>query len=133
MISAHSVAGIVREGDRYFIARRVPGGSMGEKWEFPGGKAEEGESDGEALVREYEEEFAVPIRVGELLGETAFTHHEQRRILKAYRVHFLKTGFKLAEHTEWRWASLKEIEGLDFVDSDRKLLPALKMNCRDEP
>jgi 8-oxo-dGTP diphosphatase len=122
----NSVAGIAREEGRYFIARRVSGGVMGGKWEFPGGKAEEGESDGEALVREYAEEFAVPIRVGELLGTVSFVHQGRRRILNAYGINFLKTDFRLSEHSEWRWAALEEMETLDFVDSDRKLFEALK-------
>jgi 8-oxo-dGTP diphosphatase len=128
----NSVAGIAREGDRYFIARRIPGGAMGEKWEFPGGKAEEGETDGEALVREYAEEFAVPVRVGELLGTTSFVHKGRRRILNAYQVSFVKTDFRLNEHTEWRWATLEEMERLDFVDSDRKLFEALKTKTHPE-
>jgi 8-oxo-dGTP diphosphatase len=105
---------------------------MGEKWEFPGGKAEEGESDGEALVREYAEEFAVPIRVGEFLGTVSFVHQGQRRILNAYRIDFLKTCFSLNEHSEWRWARAEEIETLDFVDSDRRLFGVLKTKNQPE-
>ncbi|MDR0450928.1 MAG: NUDIX domain-containing protein [Treponema sp.] len=128
----NSVAGIAREGDRYFIARRVSGGLMGEKWEFPGGKAEEGEGDREALVREYAEEFSVPVRVGEFLGSASFVHKGRRRTLNAYQIIFLKTEFRLTEHTEWRWATLEEMEGLDFVDSDRKLFSVLKTDKRPE-
>jgi 8-oxo-dGTP diphosphatase len=105
---------------------------MGGKWEFPGGKAEEGENDGEALVREYAEEFSVPIRVGELLGTASFVHKGRRRILNAYRINFLKTDFRLTEHTQWRWATLEEMERLDFVDSDRKLFGVLKTKGRPE-
>jgi 8-oxo-dGTP diphosphatase len=63
-----SVAGIARQGAALFIARRKPGGSLGGKWEFPGGKVEEGESAEQALVREYAEELSLPIRVGEEIG-----------------------------------------------------------------
>jgi 8-oxo-dGTP diphosphatase len=121
-----SVAGIAMEGGKLFIARRIAGGDLGGKWEFPGGKAEEGESAGEALVREYDEEFSVPVKVGDLLGSASFEHKGIVRTLNAYRIYFLSTRFKLAEHTEWRWASIEEIEKLDFAPSDGKLLPALK-------
>jgi 8-oxo-dGTP diphosphatase len=130
--AVNSVAGIAREGNRYFIARRISGGVMGEKWEFPGGKTEEGESDAEALVREYAEEFAVPVRVGKFLGTASFVHEGRQRILNAYSINFLKTNFRLNEHTEWRWATLEEMERLDFVDSDRKLFGVLKMNTHPE-
>jgi 8-oxo-dGTP diphosphatase len=126
------VAGIARKGDRYFIARRISGGDMGEKWEFPGGKTEKGETDGEALVREYGEEFSVPVEVGEFLGSASFVHKGKRRILNAYSIDFLKTNLRLTEHTEWRWATLEEMESLDFVDSDRKLFGVLKTNTHPE-
>jgi 8-oxo-dGTP diphosphatase len=122
-----SIAGIAEEEGRVFIARRRPGGDMGGKWEFPGGKVEEGESDEEALIREYGEEFGVPIRIGALLGTASFEHHGLH-ILHAYRIYFEGRSFKLTEHTEWRWVRPEEIENLDFVESDRKLIPALKLH-----
>lgn len=121
-----SVAGIVVEGRRAFVARRVSGGSMGEKWEFPGGKVEEGESDERALEREYDEEFAVPARVGAKIAEAVFEHKGCPVLLSAYEVELLSKDFALSEHTEWRWATFAEIDALDFADSDRKLIPALK-------
>jgi 8-oxo-dGTP diphosphatase len=121
-----SVAGIAAEGGRFFIARRVPGGDLGGKWEFPGGKVEEGETDTEALVREYREEFGVSVRVGAPLGSVSFKHRGTERTLNAYGIFFCGDSFTLSEHTEWRWASFEEIEGLDFADSDRRLLPFLQ-------
>lgn len=121
-----SVAGIAIEGGKAFIARRIPGGALGGKWEFPGGKAEPGETDEDALLREYQEELGVPVRVGSFLGASSFEHHGKPYELHAYQVFFLARNFQLTEHTEWRWASLEEIAALDFADSDRKLLPGLK-------
>ncbi len=99
---------------------------MGDRWEFPGGKVEEGESDEMALKREYEEEFGAPVTVGPLLGTASFEHHGITRQVNAYRIYFTDTNFTLTEHTQWRWASIDEIELLPFVDSDLKLVPALK-------
>jgi 8-oxo-dGTP diphosphatase len=125
-----SVAGIALRGDRIFIARRVPGGSLGHKWEFPGGKAEAGESGEEALIREFQEEFSLSIRVGEKLGEAAFEHRGIRRTLWAYRIYFdLAEGggsLRLSCHEAWKWAAIGELETLDFAPSDLQLLPALK-------
>lgn len=119
------MAGIAEEGGKLFIARRKSGGDLGGKWEFPGGKVEEGESDGDALIREYQEEFGVAVKPGAFLGTASFEHHGKERRLNAYRISF-SGDFTLREHTEWRWASLEEIETLDFAGSDRLLLKALK-------
>jgi 8-oxo-dGTP diphosphatase len=128
--SRRSVAGIAREGDKIFVARRLPSGDLGNKWEFPGGKVEEGETDGEALVREYHEEFGVPVTPGSLLASASFEHHGKTYRLNAYEVRFESLDFTLREHSRWRWAGMAEIERLDFADSDRKLLPALKAYLR---
>jgi 8-oxo-dGTP diphosphatase len=121
-----SVAGIAAAEDRIFIARRKAGGDLGGKWEFPGGKVEDGETDQEALVREYDEEFGVKISVGEPLGTAAFEHHGRQFSLHAYRINFLEKDFTLAEHTEWRWATFEEIDALDFAGSDRLLFPGIR-------
>ncbi|MDR1287419.1 MAG: NUDIX domain-containing protein [Treponema sp.] len=118
---AVSVAGIARRGRLIFIARRKEGGDLGGKWEFPGGKAEEGESDRDALLREFREEFAAAVTVGPFLGSAVFSHRGAERTLRAYEVCFEGADFILREHTEWRWADLEEIKKLDFAGSDQKL------------
>ena len=128
----NSVAGIAIEQGKVFIARRKPGGDLGGKWEFPGGKVEEGEGDADAVRREYLEEFGVAVETGPLLAHSEFIHHERKFLLNAYRVFFTDYHFKMTEHTEWRWAALAEIETLDFADSDRDLLPALQVYLETE-
>lgn len=123
----HSVAGIsVRDG-KYFIAKRIPGGAMGERWEFPGGKVEEGETNEEALRREYYEEFKALINVRLPICDVEFKHDDKEFILSAYYVD-IETDegqFELCEHTEFRWATLEEILDLPFADSDKKTIAFL--------
>jgi 8-oxo-dGTP diphosphatase len=126
MAVRRSVAGIAAEGGKFFIARRLPGGDLGGKWEFPGGKVEAGESDEDALIREYDEEFGVSIKPGAFVGTVSFDHRGVTHSLNAYRIYFTGRDFILREHSEWRWASLEEMEKSDFADSDRKLFFCLK-------
>lgn len=107
------------------MGRRVPGGQMGGKWEFPGGKVEQGESDRQAICREFEEEFSVPVTVGERIAQSVFRYKETDVQLDGYEV-FLATDnprWVLTEHTEIRWVALEEIRDMDFVDSDLLLYP----------
>ncbi len=123
-----SVAGILKYDSLIFIGLRVPQGRMGGKWEFPGGKVEEGETCEEALKREFWEEFETDIDVGEKIAHAQFTHKNEQVDLYAYRV-YLKSDditWVLSEHTDVKWVSIDEIEKLDFVDSDLLLLDQLK-------
>jgi len=129
----YSVAGIAIEEGKVFIARRKEGGDLGSKWEFPGGKVEEGEGDADALRREFLEEFGVDVTVGHLLATAEFTHNEQCFLLNAYRIFFTSLCFNMTEHNEYRWAVLDEIETLDFAGSDRLLLPQLQAYLHAQP
>jgi len=127
-----SVAGIAIDGGRFFVALRKAGGSLGEKWEFPGGKVDGDESDEEALKREFLEEFGVKVRVGPRLAGTEFSNKGKSYSLNAYRISFETMDFKMVMHTDWRWATPDEIEndgiagGRGFADSDLGLFPALR-------
>ena len=127
-----SVAGIALRDGLVFVARRVSGGSMGDKWEFPGGKVEPGESDKTALEREFGEEFAVPVRVGRELSRAEFVNRNEPVQLTAYEVFLDSEDFVLIEHTEWKWTSLEELGTLDFADSDLKLVPGLRAWMRQQ-
>ncbi|GHV86507.1 NUDIX hydrolase [Spirochaetia bacterium] len=126
MNKRNSVAGIAVNGKKLFIARRLSGGDLGGKWEFPGGKVREGETNEAALVREFAEEFAVPVESGAFIGETSFIHKDTEFTLRAYGVTFLSMDLTLSVHSEWRWAALEEIAALDFAASDRQLFPAIE-------
>ena len=107
-----SVAGILIYDGKVFVAKRGPEGSFHGRWEFPGGKVEEGESDEAAVEREFDEEFGIEVGARRLLGESVFPHRGADRILAAW-----------LEHEEIAWAGAAELEALELVDSDRKLLP----------
>ncbi len=128
-MSKTSIACIAFDGKKILIAHRNPVGQMGNRWEFPGGKVEEGESDQQAVVREFSEEFGVDVTVGNLIAEANFKHNSQRVDLHAYLVTLPHNGiekkFVLTEHSEYKWVELAEIPTLDFVDSDLMIYPQI--------
>lgn len=120
-----SVAGVIKKNDLYFVARRLPGGAMGNKWEFPGGKVEEGETCEKALLREFEEEFSVSVSIGDKICSVLFSNEGHEFFLSAYHLQFKNENYSLNEHSEVKWMSLSDIHMLDFADSDKKILPFL--------
>lgn len=122
-----SVAAIVVKNGLFLVARRGDcGGALSGLWEFPGGKLEEGETEGQGLIREFDEEFGarlVPIRA---VAETSFTNKGRERRLVAWLAE-LPEGEKLElrEHVAVSWLEFAALPGIELADSDRKLLPAL--------
>ena len=121
-----STAGVAEKEGRYFLALRKPGTSIGECWEFPGGKAEEGESPTETLSREFMEEFGVIIKVGKLLCTGAFRNGPKRYRLEAYSITFPagapSKGKKYPEHQRTGWFTLEECRNLEIAESDSIIL-----------
>ena len=116
--------------NKILIARRVQKGDMGGRWEFPGGKVDKDENDKEAIARERLEEFGESVLVGDFVASSDFEHDGKKSALRAYEVFFsndgLEKSFSLTEHTEVKWVRFEDIPVGDFVDSDLKLLPAVK-------
>ncbi|MCR5288791.1 MAG: NUDIX domain-containing protein [Treponema sp.] len=124
-----SIACIVFFNGRILIAHRNPEGVMGNRWEFPGGKVESGETDQQAIVREFQEEFGVVVTVGNHICDATFVHNDCQCSLHAYEVFVPHDGSKeryvLTEHTEYKWVDVSCIPSLPFVDSDLKLYPSI--------
>lgn len=122
-----STAGIAHRNNRFFVALRNPGTSIGESWEFPGGKNRAGESVEQTLKREYREELRADITVGKTLYEGTFENRGKQYYLVACRIEILtaEEEFVYAEHQRSAWMSLEELKGVPMADSDRQILEQL--------
>ncbi len=117
-----SVAGVAYNIDGHvLIMHRLPGGSSGGLWEFPGGKVEQNESREEALVREWQEELGISIRVDRHLVQGTFENKDQMYHLHAYKVLLPDNEVipRLLEHDEYRWIDPEKLDTVNLVESDR--------------
>jgi 8-oxo-dGTP diphosphatase len=58
------VAALIIKDDRILACQRTRHQAMPLKWEFPGGKIEDGEQPRDAMRRELEEELGIAAEVG---------------------------------------------------------------------
>ena len=99
------------------------------KWEFPGGKLQEGESAEESIVREIREELGIIlIQLGVL--EPVVFHYPERSIkLIPVRCDFENGDVPeifLAEHDRYIWADIELLDELDWLEADLAIVEQLR-------
>ena len=119
----HVVAAIIERNGKFLVAQRRAGSHLEFKWEFPGGKVNDGETPEESLARELYEELGVKSSVGEMLCEVCHDYGIKQIRLSAYRVDEIKGEFQVLDHEKIRWLSVKELKQTDLADADKRILP----------
>jgi 8-oxo-dGTP diphosphatase len=115
-------AAVIFKNGKYLIAKRKPGGSLANKWEFPGGKIEAGETPEKGLERELYEEFEIAIRVKDFITSHPFENNGKRYILNAYLCEKVSGEFILHDHTEIAWVGSADFTSYDLAESDRAIV-----------
>jgi len=112
------VCAIIEYEDKILIAQRSENMKLPLKWEFPGGKIEEGENKKEALEREIYEELKMKVEVKEAL--TSVEHHYPNFSITLYP--FLckveSHDFFKTEHKEIRWEKKENLQMYDWAAAD---------------
>ena len=97
------------------------------KWEFPGGKVEEHESRQEALIREIREELDCEIDVEKKIGELDYNYPDFHLRMVLYLCRLNEGSIPVAlEHNQIKWISPEEMDSLDWLEADYKILPLIK-------
>lgn len=111
-------AAVLMDNGKVFIAQRAAEDPLPHKWEFPGGKMEEGETPQQCLKREMKEEFGMDVSVMEFFGESVY-HYEHGSIrLVAYVTQWEGGECKPTVHQACRWIPLNELPDYDFAPAD---------------
>jgi 8-oxo-dGTP diphosphatase len=119
-------AAILANNGRLLIAQRRPTSSLPNKWEFPGGKVEAGETPEECLKREMEEEFGIDVSVREYLGESVFDYQLGTIRLLAFRVTWNGGSFVVKAHKAIEWVLLTDLPKYDFAPADVPFIDKLR-------
>ena len=73
------VAAVIEKDGKLLVCQRTRHQTMPLKWEFPGGKIEEGEQPRDALRRELEEELGIHAKIGDEIARLQHTYPNGRR------------------------------------------------------
>lgn len=112
---------IEREGS-FLVAQRPEGKPLALKWEFPGGKVEEGEPALEALHREIREELGITITVSGMLKPVFYAYPDFSLRLLTFLCTIRSGEPRPREHLALEWISLDSIGDYDFPEADLPVL-----------
>ena len=118
------VAAVIEQDGRFLVAQRLPGTHLGGLWEFPGGKALEGESLEDALRREIQEELNARVTNLRQIFQTAHAYPDRTIELHFFRG-TLEAPPEPALGQELRWITRDEFASLPFPPADAELLSEL--------
>ena len=111
------VGAVVVDDDRLLLVRRGRGPGEG-RWSVPGGRVEGGETLGEAVVRELQEETGLDGLCGALLGWVERIHPDHHFVILDFIVDVLDPAEPIAgdDAAEVRWVPLADVAELPLVD-----------------
>lgn len=119
----HVVAALIVDGDRILACQRTRHQPMPLKWEFPGGKIEEGEQPRDALRRELEEELGIEATIGDEVVRIQHRYPNGGSVeLRFFEVRKYQGEIENRIFREIRWVTRKELLDLDFLEADRTLV-----------
>jgi 8-oxo-dGTP diphosphatase len=115
---------IIEHEGLILAGQRNPNISLGLKWEFPGGKLEENETELEALHREILEELNVSITVHHKLPVTIRDDGHRDIWLIPFVCSLNSYDIALTEHVQIRWLRPEELleSDLDWADADKEVI-----------
>ena len=112
---------------RVLIAQRPEGKTMAGLWEFPGGKAEDGESPEAALTRELKEELGIDVS-GACLAPLTFASHaydDFHLVMLLYACRRWQGTPAGREGQQLKWVRPRELDAYPMPPADTPLIPAL--------
>ncbi len=95
------------------------------KYEFVGGKIEEGESPQVALKREVREEMNYEVEVGQRFMQEVYEYEDVFVNLQTYFCRPLSEKYELKEHLDGKWLAPEELFSVEWAPADYNMISQL--------
>ncbi len=136
----HVAVGILLRNGLVLACRRKRTVRYPLKWEFPGGKIENGEDARRALIRELHEELGITALPGDTLLTHEWDYSEGRPGADsdgAFRITYFIVRQFTGEPANWsfeeiRWVTPEQLEHLDVLDGNREAISLLLRRKRED-
>ncbi|MBK9722836.1 MAG: (deoxy)nucleoside triphosphate pyrophosphohydrolase [Saprospiraceae bacterium] len=101
---------------------------ISEKFEFPGGKIEEGETNEEALHRELLEELNLSTKIKSFFLTVVHEYPDFELTMHSFICEVDSKELTLHEHVDQKWLRIKELTALDWAAADIPIVDKLVSN-----
>ena len=120
-------AALLFENGKVFATKRgdSPYPYVAHKYEFPGGKIEQGERGEDAVKRELKEELDMDVTVGGLYASQTFEYPDFIITLFVYECE-MASAFTLKEHESYAWIAPKDLKTEEWAPADADIVETIK-------
>lgn len=127
MKQVHVVSGIMKnENGHILCTKRSSNGRLPDKWEFPGGKIEPGESKQQTLVRELREELGIEAIIGKHFCTVTHQYPEFHLTMDVFDIEQFSGDITLYVHQNAKWVSPNKLLTLDWLEADYPVVRQLQ-------
>ena len=116
----HVCAAVIRRNGKILLCSRPDGKHLEGMWEFPGGKVDAGESDGECLCREIKEELSLDIFVADQIYRISHKYPEKEVDIRFYRAFASDENQKIIamDNQQYKWVEVSDFKRLEIIPAD---------------
>jgi len=127
MIQIEVVAAIIFHNDKILCVQRGENkyDYISRKFEFPGGKIEEGETRQETIRREILEELNIDITVEEEFLTVTHPYPDFILTMHSFICKSDSAELTLTEHIDYKWLKTEDLAGLDWAAADIPIMEKL--------
>jgi 8-oxo-dGTP diphosphatase len=120
------VAAVIERNGKLLVCQRTRHQTMPLKWEFPGGKIEEGEQPRDALRRELEEELGIHAKIGHEIARVQHTYPNGAAVeLRFFIVREYEGEIENRIFRDLQWSAPEALPSYDFLEADASLVKDL--------
>jgi 8-oxo-dGTP diphosphatase len=118
----HVAVGVIQRGEQIFISKRPDQLHQGGRWEFPGGKVEQGETVLAALGRELMEEVGLRVLKAQPLMQLEYAYPEKTVLLDVWLVEECQGAGEGLEGQQVAWVHYTDLANYQFPDANQPIM-----------
>ena len=116
-----TVAGVIKNAEGKILCTQREQGKydyISYKWEFPGGKIEEGETKEQTLARELMEELNLEVEIQDFFYQVEHDYPDFHLSMTVFNCFTAQTELSMNVHKSLKWLYPDEMKELDWAAAD---------------